>query len=327
MRTLELLNVCFSSPVPRDWTTLGAMTKANLPWAEDHFQERVGREPTNPGREYLNWPWWKQQDDAAMTHLGPDVPDRDWAYLAAFIDADGSIVIQTIRQKSETRAPRVSVYQRDRTILDELQKVFQGVGRIRHTETIHGGKHTWWITNREVLLWALPKLIPHLRIKRDRAIEALEVLVNRKPNGRAHPFLRPKMFTHSYQERFWPRNLGFGIRYRWGDLDDVVTLLRRYPTTRQAYLPIFNSEDTGTHHGGRVPCTLGYGFMRRDPFFNVWYTIRSCDAIRHFRDDVYLAGRLAQWVLAELKWELDTVLHFTAFSFHAHMGDLHVKPR
>lgn len=29
----------------------------NLPWADDHFLERVGGNPLNPGREWRNWPW------------------------------------------------------------------------------------------------------------------------------------------------------------------------------------------------------------------------------------------------------------------------------
>jgi len=29
----------------------------NLPWADDHFQERVGGSPLNPGVEWSHWPW------------------------------------------------------------------------------------------------------------------------------------------------------------------------------------------------------------------------------------------------------------------------------
>jgi hypothetical protein len=31
----------------------------NLPWADDHFAERVGGEPLNPGEQYKNWPWYQ----------------------------------------------------------------------------------------------------------------------------------------------------------------------------------------------------------------------------------------------------------------------------
>jgi len=92
-----------------------------------------------------------------------------------------------------------------------------------------------------------------------------------------------------------------GIRFDYGDLGDVIDLLEKEPFTRQAFLPIWFPEDTGVTHGERVPCTIGYHFMRRDKFFHISYFIRSCDYIRHFRDDIYLAIRKLMWILDELK--------------------------
>jgi hypothetical protein len=148
-------------------------------------------------------------------------------------------------------------------------------------------------------------------------------------------------FSHTYSERFWPREAGggdrFGIRYRYGDLNDVLDLLRRQPYTRQATFPIFFPEDTGAVHGGRIPCTLHYHFLLRGNRLHMWYPLRSCDAYRHFRDDIYMAMRLNQWVIEQLAlWTEDGspmiadtlwdrvkpgVLCFTAYSFHVHMGD------
>ena len=213
--------------------------KPNLPWADDHFEERVSRFASNPGKEYKNWPWWKGQDVQSMT-----------------------------------------------------------VGGVRED----------------------------------------------------------LMFTHTYQERFWPKFAGLegrrqdsqpimGIRYEYGDLDDVVNMLVQDPHTRQAYLPIFFPEDTGAVHGGRIPCTLGYHFLLRNDQLHLWYDIRSCDAVRHFRDDVYLATRLALWVIDQCKkgafleyggagqepfkssgWQgvRPGILTFSAHSFHVHKGDLHL---
>lgn len=109
-------------------------------------------------------------------------------------------------------------------------------------------------------------------------------------------------FSHTYPERIWPKFAGSGfasmegIRYPYGDLHDVVDLLRKSPHTRQAYLPIWFPEDTGAVAGQRVPCTLGYHFLLRNGKLKVVYYIRSCDFFRHFNDDVYLACRLDQWV-------------------------------
>jgi hypothetical protein len=209
----------------------------NLPWADDHFAERVSRNPTNPGEEYYNWPWWHNQ-------------------AGAFAAEDSRI------------------------------------------------------------------------------------------------------FTHTYQERFWPRWAGDsahfrdnemvpmkGLRYNYGDLDDLVNLLHRDPYTRQAYLPIFFPEDTGAVHGGRIPCTLGYQFLLRDNLLHMWYFIRSCDYVRHFRDDIYLACRLLLWVLDQLQgkeqisneqslvathsdWVWSEVdpgyLNMLVCSLHYHKGDEHL---
>jgi hypothetical protein len=188
MMTRELLNESFAVQV-LSLDELRDDIKPNLPWADDHFAERVGREPLNPGVQWANWPFAKS--------------------AARFLKE-------------------------------------------------RGGK-----------------------------------------------------FTHTYMERIWPKRAGiddamdsidnFGIRYNLGDLDDVVRLLARDPLTRQAYLPIFFPEDTGAVHVGRIPCSIGYQFILRDSYLHCIYQLRSCDFVRHLRDDLYLASRLLLWVLEELR--------------------------
>lgn len=116
-------------------------------------------------------------------------------------------------------------------------------------------------------------------------------------------------FSHTYMERYWPRGSTILMpdgrrtrevpRHSIGDLNDVVNLLAREPATRQAYLPVFFPEDTGAVHGERIPCSLGYLFLVREGKLNITYYIRSCDFLRHFRDDVYMTARLCQWVLEQ----------------------------
>lgn len=129
-------------------------------------------------------------------------------------------------------------------------------------------------------------------------------------------------FSHSYAERYWPQYAGHGnggkldfmeivagkikphrgIRHDYGDLSTVLQLLSSDPTTRQAYLPIFFPEDlVAAHKRKRIPCTLGYHFLCRDGFLDIAYFMRSCDFVRHFRDDVYLTCRLLLWVLDRLQ--------------------------
>jgi hypothetical protein len=199
-RTIEIEDVHFNLPISADVEGLQRDIEPNLPWAEDHFLERVSGVPANPGVQYKNWPWYRGNVEQHQTQ--------------------------------------------------ELQK-----------------------------------------------------------------------FSHTYMERYWPKhaNQHFpdrdrrneidysksshrGIRYNYGDLNDVVSLLARSPYTRQAYLPVWFPEDTGAVPGERVPCSLGYHFLLRNGRLNVYYFIRSCDFFRHFRDDVYLTCRLGQWVLDKVKY-------------------------
>lgn len=221
LATPELANVSFAMTIPGSQEVLADVTGARLPWAEDHFQERVGGVPLNPA------------------------PSEAWWPFAQKVNRD---------HKSE-----------------------------------EGGK-----------------------------------------------------FSHTYPERMWPKwadidtsrepATGYrqhkGIRFDYGDLADVVKQLGAAPLTRQAYLPLWFPEDTGAVHGKRVPCTLGYHFMIREGKLQVTYYMRSCDFIRHFQDDVYMAGRLAQWVVAKIKQENpevelevgELIMHIA--SLHCFVGDL-----
>lgn len=156
----------------------------------------------------------------------------------------------------------------------------------------------------------------------------------------ADRFLARGVFTHTYMERYWPKQANMpvlnqrekalgvhhrGIRYAYGDLNDVVNLLVQQPLTRQAYLPVWFPEDTGAVHGGRLPCTLGYHFIMRNGYLHIVYYLRSCDFVRHFRDDIYLTVRLLVWMKEQLEkkdlfFKLGTyTMHIT--SFHLFKAD------
>jgi thymidylate synthase len=157
-------------------------------------------------------------------------------------------------------------------------------------------------------------------------------------------------FDHSYAERYWPVFAGMtrggklegteneaianvGYRFPYGDLNTLVKILAHEPTTRQAYLPIWFPEDlAAAEQGKRVPCTLGYHLIMRDKNLHIVYPMRSCDYIRHFRDDVYLTVRLLLWVLDRCRKENSAewfgvkpgtlTMHIT--SLHAFVSDKRV---
>lgn len=145
-------------------------------------------------------------------------------------------------------------------------------------------------------------------------------------------------FDHTYQERFWPKYADYkpdiegrlpetatpmhGIRFQYGDLNDLVSHLGDDPLTRQAYLPIWFPED-GTCKG-RKPCTLGYHFLMRHEYLHLTYYIRSCDFVRHFADDCYLAVRMLLWVLNRLR-ERDSRWNTVAPGLYVmHIASLHM---
>lgn len=157
----------------------------------------------------------------------------------------------------------------------------------------------------------------------------------------ADRFVKDDQFNHTYPERFWPKYAGMtsggktkeepldyrrnrvGIRYPYGDLNDLLRLLAKDPHTRQAYLPIFFPEDTGAVHGDRIPCTLGYHFLVRGNKLHLAYFIRSCDFVRHFRDDVYLAVRLQRFVVDYVRLNREDLADLTPGDFTMWVGSLH----
>jgi hypothetical protein len=178
---------------------------------------------------------------------------------------------------------------------------------------------------------------PNLPWAEDHFVERVSGVPWNPPPSHAHwPFAQRsndqfrtgERFSHSYPERIWPTAIEqegipvsvprMGIRYPYGDLDDLVDILRRNQGTRQAYLPIWFPEDLAAAElGERVPCTLGYHFLIRNGNLKIVYYIRSCDFYRHFRDDVYMAARLGQWVAEQLE-------DVTASKLVMHISSLHI---
>lgn len=104
------------------------------------------------------------------------------------------------------------------------------------------------------------------------------------------------VFDHNYMERIWCKGLS-GKRFNYGDLNDIIERLNKDKNTRQAFLSIWHPEDQSNNEGKRVPCTLGYWFKKDNKDnLNITYLIRSCDIVRHFRNDIYMTNRLLEHV-------------------------------
>lgn len=124
-------------------------------------------------------------------------------------------------------------------------------------------------------------------------------------------------FSHSYPERMHE------------NLFILVELLKKDPLTRQAYLPIWSLEDGGLALlNERVPCTFGWHWILRDSLLHCFYPMRSCDAIRHFHNDVYFASRLTLWLIEKTGMDAKPgTLTFNAVSFHCFSNDRYTLGR
>ncbi len=169
LRMRELINVAFNMRMPSVPEVAARETGAHLPWAEDHFLERVGGQPLNPSPSEAWWPFAKKTDDGtnkdpksegeAFSHTYPERMWPKFANVPAEVVTDGGV----------------------------------------------------------------------------------------------------------YGKEYGPAYTNSGIRFDYGDLQDVVDLLKKQPATRQAYLPLWFPEDgQASLQGKRVPCTLGYHFIIRD---------------------------------------------------------------
>lgn len=224
MATRELRDVILDVRVPTEAEYWQQVVSPNLPWAEDHFQERVSGEPLNPPPAEAWWPYAQQGNSAHKEgeKFSHTYPERFWPKMA---NVDG--------RSMDSAYP-----------------------------------------NRVIA-------VPHM-----------------------------------------------GIRFTYGDLLDLVIVLMNNPRSRQAYLPVWFPEDlTAASQGKRVPCTLGYHFMLHpDGNLHMTYHMRSCDLVRFLRDDIYMAGRLLQWVVGELHFAGHHTLgvggmRLTLSSLHAFQGD------
>lgn len=234
MATYEVLNYSFTVPLgDRDLQSYREDIKPNLPWADNHFDERVCGQPINPGK---TWEWWPYAKSAAghldnSGRFNHNYMERYWPKYAGI-----EVPTDTAEKYAELRE------------LGELDLAQYG--------------ETW---------------------------KPLE-----------------------------------GIYHPYGDLSDVVDLLVREPQTRQAYLPVFFPEDTGARHGGRLPCSLGYHFIQRGGFCHIIYYLRSCDFVRHFRDDIYLTLRLLLWVVDQGSQKSEFWRSVRPGLFTMHITSLHM---
>lgn len=79
-KTFELRNVALFYTPPSDILALQDDVKPDLPWADAHFEERVGGEPVNPPPSFVQWPHHNGSADLHVTNevFSHTYPERFW---------------------------------------------------------------------------------------------------------------------------------------------------------------------------------------------------------------------------------------------------------
>jgi hypothetical protein len=82
--TYELMNACFEVDLRgvEDLDHWRRDIEPNLPWADDHFLERVGGEPLNPGVQWANWPWGQSAKNFKSDRFNISYMERFWPRYA-----------------------------------------------------------------------------------------------------------------------------------------------------------------------------------------------------------------------------------------------------
>ncbi|GAG88829.1 unnamed protein product, partial [marine sediment metagenome] len=75
----EIFDYHFTAKIPEDLDILRSQVKPDLPWADEHFDERVGGEPLNPAPSYERWPYYKQDEKWRKGNkFSHTYPERMW---------------------------------------------------------------------------------------------------------------------------------------------------------------------------------------------------------------------------------------------------------
>jgi thymidylate synthase len=105
-----------------------------------------------------------------------------------------------------------------------------------------------------------------------------------------------------------------------GQLESMVAMLSRSPSTRQAVVQLFNRDDLLNSHAD-VPCTCTLQFFVRDGLLELHVQMRSNDAVLGLPHDLFSFTMVQEWVAARLGYGLGPYVH-TVGSFHIYEADV-----
>lgn len=95
-KTIEVEDLVLGIPVPQSVKELQELVHPNLPWAEDHFLERVSGHPLNPPPSSAWWPHAQRNNaefktDEKFSHT---YPERFWPKFAEVLEGGPNLGIR-----------------------------------------------------------------------------------------------------------------------------------------------------------------------------------------------------------------------------------------
>lgn len=112
----------------------------------------------------------------------------------------------------------------------------------------------------------------------------------------------------------------FNMRGGYDQVANIISLLKKKPSTRQAVIQIFDARDLLKPHKD-LPCTCTIQFMLRDSKLDVFATMRSNDVFLGFPHDVFAFTMLQEVIARSIKKDIGTYKHSVG-SLHVYDKDL-----
>ena len=116
---------------------------------------------------------------------------------------------------------------------------------------------------------------------------------------------------------YGPRLLN--MRNRTNQIDNVIKLLKKKPSSRQAVVQLFNAEDLQKKYND-IPCTCTIQFLIRKGRLNAIVHMRSNDAFLGLPHDVFAFTFIQELIARSLKLKLGTYKHMVG-SLHIYDSD------
>lgn len=139
-----------------------------------------------------------------------------------------------------------------------------------------------------------------------------------KPEAGVAWQLRPEVWQEFADRGF---SYSYGERYADG-LEHIIQELREHPESRQLFLSVWDGIVDAQRFGKlRVPCSLGYWFVKRSGALHLTYMQRSADFATHFHNDQYLSHKLQRYVADQVGISAGRFTHWVG-SLHVYQKDV-----